>query len=231
MTNGGDAAEQMVRLSLEGVEVAAKLTGSAAKSVAVMLAAALRQGTKTRGAARLDSLIRSGKELKVFSLPEKDLKKFKEQAKRYGVLYCVLANKHPKGVSVPVDVIARAEDAAKIQRIFERFSLGAVEQAHVAPEPVPAGPEREESRRSGRNSEQERTPDKVKNGEAAPRDQSHEEQKPSVREKLNRYRKEAELDRKRSQKERTKERNASRKSKRFYNSRKHLKEKKAGDSR
>ena len=34
MNNGGDAAEQVVRLSLEGFEVAAKLTGSAAKNVA-----------------------------------------------------------------------------------------------------------------------------------------------------------------------------------------------------
>ena len=74
MTNGGDAAEQMVRLSLEGVEVAAKLTGSAAKSVAVMLAAALRQEGKTKGKARLNSMIRSGKELKEFSLQEKDMK-------------------------------------------------------------------------------------------------------------------------------------------------------------
>ena len=31
MNNGGDAAEQVVRLSLEGFEGAAKLTGSAAK--------------------------------------------------------------------------------------------------------------------------------------------------------------------------------------------------------
>ena len=222
MTNGGDAAEQMVRLSLEGVEVAAKLTGSAAKSVAVMLAAALRQESKTKGKARLDSMIRSGKELKVFSIPEKDLKKFQEQAKKYGVLYCVLANRHPKGVTVPVDVIARAEDAAKIQRIFERFSLGAVEQAHVVPEPVPAKEERENGLPSGRSSERGGQPDK----------KSEAEKKPSVKEKLNQYRKEADLERKRSQKERTKERNASRKSKRFYNSRKNLKEQsKSGGNR
>ena len=35
MTNGGDAAEQVVRLSLEGFEVAAKLSGAAAKNIAV----------------------------------------------------------------------------------------------------------------------------------------------------------------------------------------------------
>ncbi len=89
MTNGGDAAEQIVRLSLEGFEVAAKLTGSAAKNVAILLASVLKQevsqSNKTRGKARLTNMIKSGKELKVFSLPQKDLQKFTEQAKKYGV--------------------------------------------------------------------------------------------------------------------------------------------------
>ena len=43
MNNGGDAAEQVVRLSLEGFEVAAKLTGSAAKNVALLLVSVLKQ--------------------------------------------------------------------------------------------------------------------------------------------------------------------------------------------
>ena len=34
MNNSGDAAEQVVRLSLEGTEVALKLTGCAAKNIA-----------------------------------------------------------------------------------------------------------------------------------------------------------------------------------------------------
>ena len=34
MYNSGDAAEQVVRISLEGTEVALKLTGSAAKNIA-----------------------------------------------------------------------------------------------------------------------------------------------------------------------------------------------------
>ena len=37
MNTGGDAAEQVVRLSLEGFEVAAKLTGTAAKELTVLL--------------------------------------------------------------------------------------------------------------------------------------------------------------------------------------------------
>lgn len=93
MNNGGDAAEQIVRLSLEGFEVAAKLTGSAAKNVALLLVSVLKQEQQTKGKARLTNMIRSGKELKVFSLPQKDIQKFTEQAKRYGVLYCLLRDK------------------------------------------------------------------------------------------------------------------------------------------
>ena len=84
MNNGGDAAEQVVRLSLEGFEVAARLSGSAAKNIALLLVSVLKQEQKTKGKARLTNMIKSGKELKVFSIPQKDLKKFTEQAKRYG---------------------------------------------------------------------------------------------------------------------------------------------------
>lgn len=131
MNNGGDAAEQIVRLSLEGFEVAAKLSGSAAKNIALLLVTVLKQEQKTKGKARLTNMIKSGKELKVFSIPQKDLKKFTEQAKHYGVLYCVLRDKNTKGENVPVDIIARAEDASKIQRIVERFELGKVDKAAI----------------------------------------------------------------------------------------------------
>lgn len=138
MTSSGDAAEQVVRLSLEGFEVAAKLTGSAAKEVAILLASVLKQEVtqsgKTRGKARLASMIKSGKELKVFSLPQKDLKKFTEHAKRYGVLYCVLRDRNTNAPDAQIDIIARAEDASKIQRIVDRFELGTVDKASIVSE-------------------------------------------------------------------------------------------------
>ena len=131
MNNGGDAAEQIVRLSLEGFEVAAKLTGSAAKNVALLLVSVLKQEQQTKGKARLTNMIRSGKELKVFSLPQKDIQKFTEQARRYGVLYCLLRDKNTRAGDAPVDIIARAEDASKIQRICDRFELGKIDKAGV----------------------------------------------------------------------------------------------------
>ena len=98
MTNGGDAAEQVVRLSLEGFEVAAKLSGAAAKNIAVLLVSVLKQEQKTKGKARLTNMIKSGKELKVFSIPNKELEEvYRAVQKRYGVLYCVLRDKNNKG--------------------------------------------------------------------------------------------------------------------------------------
>ena len=134
MNTSGEAAEQIVRMSLEGFEVAAKITGAGAKNIAVLLYSILKEEKKTKGKARLTNMLRSGKELKVFSIPQKDLKKFTEQAKRYGVLYCVLRDKNTKSDTAMVDIIARAEDAAKIQRISDRFELGKVDKASIVSE-------------------------------------------------------------------------------------------------
>lgn len=131
MYNGGDAAEQIVRLSLEGFQVAAKITGEAAKNIAMLLISVLKQEKKTKGKARLTNMIKSGKELKVFSVERKDLSKFLSQAKKYGVLYTVLREKGNKDEHAVVDIIARAEDASKIQRIMDRFELACVDRASI----------------------------------------------------------------------------------------------------
>ncbi len=131
MYNGGDAAEQIVRLSLEGFQVAAKITGEAAKNIAMLLFSVLKQEQKTKGKARLTNMIKSGKELKVFSVEQKDLPKFKEQAKKYGVLYTVLREKGNKDKHAVIDIIARAEDASKIQRIMDRFELACVDRGKI----------------------------------------------------------------------------------------------------
>jgi len=134
MNTGGEAAEQIVRMSLEGFEVAAKITGAGAKNIAILLYSILKEEKKTKGKARLTSMLRSGKELKVFTVKSGDLKKFTQEAKKYGVLYCVLADRGNKDPNAEVDVIARAEDASKISRIVERFSLASVDTASIVTE-------------------------------------------------------------------------------------------------
>lgn len=132
MSYSGDAAEQVVRMSLEGAEVAAKITGAGAKQVAVLLYAILREQKKTKGKTRLTNMLRSGKELKVFAVKDTDLKQFCGASKKYGVLYCVLKDKNADdGIT---DVMVRAEDASKINRIFERFQLATVDMGSVKSE-------------------------------------------------------------------------------------------------
>jgi len=126
MNAGGDAAEQIVRMSLESVEVAARITGAGAKNLAVLIAAVLKEKQKTHGKARLSNMIKSGNELKVFTVQQKDIKTFAKEAKCYSVLYSVLREKNNKEPNATIDVIARATDAPKISRIVERFHLSTV---------------------------------------------------------------------------------------------------------
>ena len=132
MSYSGDAAEQVVRMSLQGAEVAAKITGEGAKHIAVLLYAILKEQNKTKGQVRLTNMIKSGKELKVFAVKDEDLKRFCTEAKKYGVLYCVLKDKNATdGIT---DIMVRAEDASKINRIFERFQLATVDIGSIQKE-------------------------------------------------------------------------------------------------
>lgn len=125
----GETADQVVRMSLQGIEVAAnvvlKAGGTTAKSLAAMLYAVLTDQKKVKGKARLESLLKSGKELKVFAIRSEDLKLFCNEAKKYGVLYSVVKEKNSKdGIC---DIMVRAEDAEKITRIVDKFELATID--------------------------------------------------------------------------------------------------------
>ena len=134
MNTGGDAAEQIVRMSLEGFEVAVKITGAGAKNIAVLLYSILKEEQKTKGKARLTNLLRSGNPLKIYTLKNDDLRKFAQEAKKYGVLYYAMVDRKNKDPKAEVDILAPIEDAAKISRIVERFKLSAVESDIVVQE-------------------------------------------------------------------------------------------------
>ena len=132
MNTGADAADQIVRMTLNGVEVAAKITGTGAKELAVLLYAILKDQKKTAGKTRLTNMLKSGKELRVFAVKDADLEKFCKEAKKYGVLYCVLKDRDSKdGLT---DIMVRAEDASKINRIFERFQLATLDIGQIQQE-------------------------------------------------------------------------------------------------
>lgn len=131
MNTSGDAAEQTVKLALDGFRVAAQITGSGAKNIAALLYAIMNDKQKTAGKTKLGNMLKSGKELKVFSVRNEDFKKFTEEAKRYGILYSALINKKDRSNDGIVDIMVRAEDASKINRIVERFNMSSYDEATI----------------------------------------------------------------------------------------------------
>ena len=132
MAYSDDAAEQVVKIALEGTEVAARITGEGAKQVAFLLYALLKDQKRTRGKTTISNLLRSGSELKVFAVRDQDLEKFCRQAKEYGILYCVLKDKDANdGIT---EIMVKAEQAGQVNRIFERYHLTTVDMASVRSE-------------------------------------------------------------------------------------------------
>lgn len=214
MTTGGETADQMTRMTLQGIEVAAnvalKAGGATAKSLAATLYAILTDRKKIRGKTRLNSMLKSGKELKVFAIRYKDLKTFCEEAKRYGVLYSVLKEKNnTDGIC---DIMVRAEDAAKISRIVDKYELATIDtnairnsilnerQNSFKDVPVLNDKEHDDlvhrlmssTKNKEKQKEQDTNPQKAwteKTGDSLFERTSTQEntKRPSVREKLNRY--------------------------------------------
>lgn len=129
MSTQAEAADQVVKIMLDGSEHAIKIAGAGAKQIAVLLYAILKDQKRTKGKVRLTNMLRSNKELRIFPVRQEDVKLFCKEAKAYGVLYCALRLKKSKdGV---VDIMARAEDASKINRIFDRYGMTTVEPAKL----------------------------------------------------------------------------------------------------
>ncbi len=119
MNNGGEVADQMVRESLQFAEVAVKLMALGFKNSIALALALAKENPKVRGRTNLDRLLREGKELKVIPIQAKDLKQFTEQAKRYGILFASIKDRADHGEKL--DILFKAEDVAKLNRIYERL--------------------------------------------------------------------------------------------------------------
>lgn len=82
----------------------------------------------------MNALLRSGKELRVFDLKEQDLAAFRREAKKYGILFSVI--KDTASDNGHVDILAKAEDVSKLNRVFERLHYAAPEKKPTEDEPL-----------------------------------------------------------------------------------------------
>ena len=161
MSTSGEAAEQVVRMSLDGAEQILKITGKGAKELAKLLLSEMKKPQRTKGRASLMALLKQKKPMQVFEIDDRSLRKFCQVAKKYGVLYHVIkSTKNRDGRS---EIMVRSEDLAQVNRIFDRFQLGVNRQATIkqaitrSKEADPSSPEHTQPEKS----EEEKFVDKL----------------------------------------------------------------------
>ena len=120
MNLGSDPADQIVRYSLAGTEVALKLSGLAAKNFALFVYAVLKDQKKTRGKTRLVRMLKEQRPFKFFQIPQEALREFAKEARAHGLLYVPIRNKRDDG---QIELVVFADDAAKVQRVLDNLHL------------------------------------------------------------------------------------------------------------
>lgn len=119
MNNGGEVADQMVREAMQAAEIAIKLSALGVKNSLALALAYAKENPKVRGKTTLDRLLRENRELRIIPLQTNDLPQFKQYAKQYGVLFATVKDKNGQGEKV--DIMFKAEDVSKLNRIYEQM--------------------------------------------------------------------------------------------------------------
>ena len=137
MNYGSDPADQVVRFTLEGTEMALRLSGLAAKNFALFVYAVLKDQKKTRGKTRLVRMLKEQRPFKFFKIPAEALREFAREAKNHGLLYVPIRNKLHRD---EIEMVVFADDAAKIQRVLDNLNLDFVraQAGEAAVETVPS---------------------------------------------------------------------------------------------
>ena len=129
-----ETADQVVRMVLQGTEVVLRLSGEASLRIGQMIYAALKDGHTTKGKATLWEFLKSGKEQKMFRIPDEYLKAFTKASKKFGFPFVIMKDKTKNdGLT---DIMCYASDASKVNRVIENFKLMVEKVEVIKPEVV-----------------------------------------------------------------------------------------------
>ena len=104
--------------------MALKLTGAAAKNFALFVYAVLKDQKKVRGKTRLVRMLREQRPFKFFNVPTESMKAFVREAKGHGLLFVPIRNKKNPD---HIEVVVFADDASKVQRIYDNLNMDYVQ--------------------------------------------------------------------------------------------------------
>lgn len=127
MNTSGEVADLMVKEGIQITESAAKLTALGAKNLAAIIIALMKEDNKLQGKTKLKQLLKSEKPLCILQIKEKDIHRFNQEAKRYGVLFTAVTDR--TNSSGLCDVIAKQDDVTKLNYIMEKLGYNAPDMA------------------------------------------------------------------------------------------------------
>ncbi len=164
MNYGADAADQVVRYSMDGIEHSLRISGAIAKNLAVFIVAVLKDQKKTRGKTRMVRMLKERKPMKFFTIPKDRAREFAQEAKSRGLLYVMIRDKKHPELS---EIMVYAEDAAKVNRVLDNMKLDYVkaESAQAVFEDTPERGQKEQMQEvsSGTKTMDDRTAEGEKN--------------------------------------------------------------------
>lgn len=127
-----DAADEVVKIALNGTEVMIRLAGSGAKNLASLLVEWSRSGKKTGGKTSVGKLLESGDTLQVLTLDPDTYHKFRSAA-RNRILYAAFADR--RNGRKEVDVVFGQRNAALMDYLLDRIGYTAPVREEDAPLP------------------------------------------------------------------------------------------------
>lgn len=121
MSYTNDAAQLTVRAAVESVKVALNAVGRGAKGLTVLIFAALREHSGTRGSMRISQMLKEGKEMRAFDIRDDDAELLCRRAKELGLKYTLLKDVESKDeCSV---ILVPADEAGRFSRFLERCGI------------------------------------------------------------------------------------------------------------
>lgn len=180
MNTSGEVADLMVKEGIQITESAAKLTALGAKNLAVIIIALMKEDNKLQGKTNLKQLLKADKPLCILQIKEKDISKFNQEAKKYGVLFTAVTDKTNN--SGLCDVVAKQDDVTKLNYIMEKLGYASPE---VMQEKTEETAEKENGKPVKKSQPRTRESQSEKRYTARGDNERESERKPSVKTKVN----------------------------------------------
>lgn len=182
MDVSGEAADLMLKESIEATEKTVKLAASGVKNVAALLIALAQSDRQIIGKTSVRKLTKDPSPAMVLPLKEKDIGKFSKLAKQYGVTYIIARPKGKGGGDV--DIISNEKYAPQLNALYQAMGYPLPEQQAQGKEDAA---KEDDAKKAGPRAQPERSSPERGNGSKAQTrtpEPAQPEGKPSVRGRL-----------------------------------------------